>query len=562
MVDRWTDKFDRDDNLEGLGSAYETPCGAAALFDETAYPVAAESIATGATPPQLQPGLTANKTQVLYVEDEIDTADQQLRAVFSHVTELEGFLPLSELLSLTVNDPSFTLLARMSKDPVLVDLGSHEDPHCFDQGYGLRFTCPRAGGSPILKLIKYQPVAIPLGQSRPASLEPDGALVLASVVLQAANLNLDPDWDGTGDLPYRGNMQEMRLRIRRSESQVVLEAYLNSRNLNSPILSWTDYRHPLWGVIGRPGFEFLSAALTDQPAGASPYSLRGMPLMGCHLFEVEALHEFARPHRTIPKNKYTYERIANRVIELVEKNGDAKYTQTVSGQTKINTYLEFVYETEKDIARVEGYWSWLKRTHRLYLENCVKQYDLPADCAELQMVRPGNWTGQPLPQMMEREFRRLSGTQVGSAGFPRCFTSVGESVNEVPRIEFFPTPTFTPNNGVPVNGVVLEDPFVEVDYYAAPIIPDNPAEQVPYVPQRDIDVLIYGATYKALLLDTDPTNAQFFEKEYGRLLLGLRRANNRLIGKQVIARSAADIGDNRMGRVPLTRIDQIGGSIL
>src|SRR6185369_15258285 len=110
------------------------------------------------------------------------------------------------------------------------------------QGYGLRVTCPLDGSAPILKLVKFQPTIRPLALPRPTSTEVDGAVVLASITLQAPDLNVDPAWTAIQQpnqntpwpqpYPYQGYWQDMRLRIRRADSMVILDAFLNDRHLN------------------------------------------------------------------------------------------------------------------------------------------------------------------------------------------------------------------------------------------------------------------------------------------------------------------------------------------
>ena len=129
----------------------------------------------------------------------------------------------------------------MTKDPLLVDLGVPEEPFCYNQGYGLRFTCPEDGGAPILKIVKYLTRALPPGYLPPSSIEPDLAIVLASYTLTANELILDSSYAGTGNLPYQGLVQELRLRVRRTDQSVILEAFMNGaalllglRTLGSP----------------------------------------------------------------------------------------------------------------------------------------------------------------------------------------------------------------------------------------------------------------------------------------------------------------------------------------
>ena len=133
---------------------------------------------------------------------------------------------------------------------------------------------------------------------------------------------------------------------------------------------------------------------------------------------------------------------------------------------------------------------------------------------------------------------------------------VEESVNNRPSIRLFPAPL--------VSSIGLTDnalgPYLEVDYYARQLYPSDPSTQIPFVPQQDIDVLIYGATAHALTLDTDDANSQRMLAMYMGKLSDLRRKNNRKVsGRQTVARSAADVfpGNAAVGRVPLLRASQL-----
>ena len=538
---RFSDNFARQDGV--LGSDYTIACGAAELLTESVMPVTTEGTQSGDSP--IYAGTTAKKTQVLYTGQTLDGADCAVRAVWYHLGSILGFIDIAQLMALATEDPSFTILARMGKDQLLVDLGREEDPACYDQGYGLRVTCPRDGSAPILKIIKYSTKALPpgiLGPTTPA--EADGAFVLASLVLTDKNLNHDQTWNGIGDVPYRGFMQSMRLRVRRSDDQVILEAYLNDRNIHVAVLSYTDYQHPLWGKVGVPGFEFISATSATQSAGTSPYSLKGIPLMACQLFDVEAIKDTEPARISNPSNLFTYTRCAQRVIQLVERNGDAKYTATLDGQTKLQVYTDFVLETEKEIIRKEGYYDWLYREERIYLIDGEQDYPMPENCGLLHMIRPGSWNNIPLQELTREGLATRIGV-VHSSGRPVAYSKVAQGPNNRPVVRLFPTPSVASGTDV----------YMVVEYYARPIHPMFPTVQIPFVPQEHIDVLIYGATSKALLMDTDDANVQFFEGKYQDLLMQIRRANNRkTASRQTVMRSASDVYRPELTqRLPLLR---------
>ena len=545
MTASFQDKFDRVDG--DIGTDYTVPCGGVEIFDESVLPVDIDRTTSGTSPILGQPGVTDQNTQVLYTADELNSPDQVLRGVWSH----DPVTPDGN------TDPSFTLMARMSKDPLLVDLGATEQPFCFDQGYGLRVTCPRDGSNPIMKIVKFITRRLPPNIDPPASTEVDFAQVLTSVTLQQKNLIVDADQTETGDLLYRGFVQEMRLRVRRADDQVILEAYLNDRNLNTPILTYTDQQDPLWGSKGRPGFQFLSATLSPQPTGTSPFGLAGEALMRCHLFEVQTIKDFRRPVSVQPDQFYTYRTVTNRVIALVEKNGDARYTATGAGVTKLDTYLQFVVEAEADIIRTEGYYHWLYRTSRVFLEEDRSNYELPEDLGELHLVRPGNWNNIPLRELEPQLFYHRVAGILNTGGTPTIFTTDEESVNNRRRIIVFPVPTGTaPTTQGPDQDL---DPFLNIDYFARQLRPSEPDVQIPFVPQQHMDVLIYGATYHALLLDTDVQNAQAFGTRYQAKLISLRRENNRKNAtRQTVMRSVADLfTPNVTSRIPLLRATQL-----
>jgi hypothetical protein len=463
--------------------------------------------------------------------------------------------------------PSFTLLARMSKDPLLFDLGVQEEPFCFDQGYGARITFPLDDTAPILKLVKYQPRKRIPNLNRPSSMEVDGATVLAETTLSFDDLNLDPDFDvttyveGTSVLPYKGFWQDMRLRIRRMDNEVILEVYLNDRNLNTVKMEHTDQVDPLWGLTGLPGYEFLSANLANQPAGTSPFSRSGLSLLRCGLFSCETFLDVRRPVRVTPGSFFTYSRVVDRVILLVEKNGDAKYSATTGAATKFDTYLQFVLEGEADIIRKEGYFKWLRREQNVYLRDKIGVYELPEDTGVIDLIRPGNWNNIPLRELSNVIFReRLAGvTQQG--GRPTIYTMTQEGPNNRPRISLFPIPTFQSITTVGQDGTPTpqEDPFLTIEYFARQLRPLEPDIEIPFIPQQHIDVLIYAGAAHALLLDTDPNNMQAVAAVYGSKLKDLRRDNNRKVGSsQTKMVSAADLFQpNVVSRIPILRSTQL-----
>ena len=536
MTESFIDKFNRVDGE--LGTNYTIPCGYAYIFDEAVLPVKVEAINGSeilATP--------LERCQVLYTGDTMDGPDQVLRAVWGH----DPVVPAG-----VDTPPSFSILARTTKDPLVLDLTPpDESPDCYDQFYGLRVTCPLDGSNPILKIVKKQPRNRAPSLANPTSTEPDFAQVLASVTLVNQVLTVDPDWDLTGNPPYRGFWQDMRLRVRRGDNEVVLEAYFNDIYLNTPILTYTDHQDPLWSVVGVPGFEFLSAVLTAQPAGASPFAQGAEALMRCTMFTSQTIKDIRRPNMVAPSNQMTYDRCIDRVIQLVEKDGDAKYTASNSGATKRQTYLQFILEAEAEIIRTEGYYHWLRRTQRIFLVDQQTTYELPENTGEVQMVRPGNFVMGPLREMDPFEFHQMIAGRTTTGGKPSVYIYGEESVNNRPSIRLYPAPL--------VASIDIADndlgPYLEVDYYARQLIPSDPSMQIPFVPQQHIDVLIYGATAHALTLDTDDANSQRMLAMYMGKMAGLRRENNRKVsGRQTVARSAADVFfGNAVGRVPLLR---------
>lgn len=552
---RFIDKFTRADGP--IGTNYTVPCGGVIISDEAVIPIDAGEVISGVSP-LFPAGVTALKTQVLYTDDAMDGPHYVVRGTWAHDGE-----EASQLDPATVNTPSsFTLLARMTKDPLLYDLGTAEDPECYDQGYGARVTMPRDGTAPTIKIIKYLPARRLPQINRPLSAEVDGMIVLASAVLELNDLNLDPEADVSGYLtgdvmPYKGLWQDMRLRIRRTDSEVILDVYLNDRNLNQPKISYTDKIDPLWGEVGVPGFEFLSGRLIDQPSGVSPFSLAGLSMLRCGIFSCETFSDVRRPVRVAPGGAMTYTRVTNRVITLVEKDGDAKYNATTGATTKFETYLQFVLEAEADIIRKEGYWEWLRREERIYLSDGVDEYEMPANYAELEYLKPGNWQGRPLQEVQPFDFANLIAQPVNSGGAPRAFYRKDVGPNEILRVKLFPCPLIAvPTPPVPGPS---EDPYLIVAYYARQLWPAEPDAELPFVPASDIDVLIYAAAAHALLLDTDTENAANMAGVYQSKLKDLRRKNNRLITQSVTMKSAADVyRGNAANQVPLTRAASLG----
>lgn len=548
MTSSFHDKFARADGE--IGSDYTVPCGGVILRDETVLPIDDDIVSSGISALTTFQGKTEQKTQVVYTAETLDGPDYIVAGIWVHDEELIGELPLDVLLAIAVNDPSFTVVARMSKDPMLEALGV-EDPYCYNQGYGARVTCPRDGSAPVLKIVKYTPRHLPPGYLPPSSSEVDLAQVLASVTLAATDLNIDPAWSGSGNFPYRGFTQEVRFRIRRADYHVVLEVFMNDRSMNTPILSYVDQRDPLWGDVGVPGFEFISPARRTQPAGASPFELKAFSVMRCALFECATVKDFTRPTRVTPENHFTYDRVVDRVIQLVERDGDARYTSSGAGSTKRLVYLDFVVEAERDICRKEGYWHWLNRQGRIYLKDSIDIYELPEDLAEIELIRPVQWAAPPLQEMSTSDFQSTF-TGTAGAGQPFAYKRVEESVNNRPQIQLFPIPKIeTPF------AFGVEPTYLALDYYSRPIYPNESDVQIPAIPQHHMDALIYGAASHALMMDTDDPNAARFSMVYQQKLADLRRENNRKTStRQLTMRSGAHWVTQR---IPMTRTQQLGG---
>ena len=545
MTQSFEDKFNRVDG--GIGSNYTVPCGEVSLFDEAILPVNVELINGSEV---LETPL--ERTQVIFTAEGMDSPDQVLRCVWGH----DNVVPEAGSSA-----PSFTILARATKDPLIIDLTPPEEsPDCYDQFYGLRVTCPISGAAPILKIIKKQPRRRVPDLSNPTSTEPDFAEVLASITLSVQALNLPEDFDGEGDPPYRGIWQDMRLRVRRGDNEVILEAYFNDRFMNGTILDHTDRVDPLWSIVGEPGFEFLSSVLPTQPEGASPFAQDAQALMRCTLFSAQTIKDFRRPVRVQPQNFFTYDRVVDRCILLVEKDGDARYTASNSGVTKRETYLQFVLEAEADLIRTEGYFQWLRRTERIYLVDEQTTYELPENVGEIMLIRPGNFVSGPLREMENFDFHQAIAGRVSTGGKPAVYILAESSVNDRPTIRLFPGPLIESVSTTDDT----EEPYLEVDYYARQVYPSDPSIQIPFVPQQDIDVLIYGAAAHATILDTDETNSARLASIYGMKLKSLRRKNNRKVSsRQTVMRSAADVFVETEGtRLPLLRATQLQNFLL
>lgn len=551
MTNHFRDTFNRTDGQ--LGSNWTIPCGNLSIFDEAVRPVDSTGSATPTT--QLSPldGLTDERTQAFYDGESLDLPHMVVRGIWGH----DDVTPAS-----VTGDPSFTILARATKDPLLLDLGGTESPYCYDQAYGLRVTCPLNGDNPILKIIKLTPDRR-INSGSTSTAERDDATVLTSITLRRQDLNTDTvttpvtseNKNDTTGVTYKGFWQDMRLRVRGIDGRVTLDAFINDRYENQPILTYTDYHDPLWSVVGQPGIEFLSPLQNTQPTVASPFEQLAKSVMACTLFEVTTLVHFDQPRRVASANRKTYGRVVNDAIAIVEKNGDTQWAQTASGTTKRNQMLNFVLDAEADIIRSEGYFDWLKSEARIYLQDDVDEIEMPEDFGELLQLRPGNWNGPPLSFFDPVVFRNYAQSRDASKGKPRSFTNAPVSVNHRRQYKLFPIPQIT---SIDTSGnEQTEDAFLVVEYYRQRLYPDDMDAQLPIVPQADIDVLIWGAAAHALLLDVDQANTQGVVMVYTGKIAQLRRKNNRNAFQDVM-RSVADVQlPPTQSRLPVLRSTQL-----
>jgi hypothetical protein len=348
----------------------------------------------------------------------------------------------------------------------------------------------------------------------------------------------------------------MRLRVRGTDGRVTLEAFFNDRHENNPIMTFVDHKDPLWSVIGQPGFEFLSPVQDSQPAGASPFDQVAKSVMACTLFDASTIVHFDQPRTVAPSTRSTYGRVVDRVITLVEKNGDAKYSVTAGGRQKRLTYLDFVMDAEAEIIRAEGYYDWLKTEQEIYLQDGNDLMEMPEDFGELLQIRPGNFNGAPLNWFDPGTFRQYAQNQNSAAGKPRSYTDAPVSVNQRRQVKLFPVPN---TQAVDTAGVrEEEDAFLVVEYYRRRLYPQDMDTALPVIPQGDIDVLVWGAAAHALLLDTDPNNASAVTGAYQSKLAGLRRKNNRNTNQQEVLRSVADVVQPAtQSRLPVLRTIQL-----
>jgi hypothetical protein len=250
------------------------------------------------------------------------------------------------------------------------------------------------------------------------------------------------------------------------------------------------------------------------------------------------------------------------VIVLVEKNGDAKYGATTAGQTKLDTYLQFVLDAEAHILRTTGFWKWTRREGVIYLRPGIANYELPEDCGMVDLVRPGNYSGPPLVNTPNWNFRQRAGSVSGAGGPPRLYMEKAQSINNRKEILLFPTPvvaTQLPSTTVQQEISAIADPYIVAEYFARRIRPSEPDRQIPYIPQEHIDVLVWGGAAHAMVLDTDPDNTratwELFNKKLADLCREQYRGDN---NAPDVARALADVGSGRL-EIPLTRYGQLAG---
>lgn len=535
MVAQARDDFNREDGQ--LGSDWTVASGSASILDEAVRPIDSTGSQTPSDPSSPLDGLASEVTQIAWTKEALDLPNYGVRGVWGH----DDVTP-----SQVTGDPSFTILARATKDPLLIDLAGEDSIGHYDQAYGLRVTCPLDGSAPILKIIKLTPDRR-INQASNSTGEPDDATVLAQATLTAADLNTQ---DGETVGLYKGMWQDMRLHVRGADGRVQLDAYLNDRYENQPILSYVDQKDPVWSAVGVPAMQFLSPV---KDGAASPLEEEGVPVMACTLFEVQILQHLEQPRTISPSTRWTYGRIVDRVITLVERNGDAKYSQTLSGQQKRDTYLDFVLEAESDLIRSEGYWDWLRTSEKIYLSDGVSTYRLPDNFGLMCLLYPANYQGQPLREIPEHLFQERVSPITQSSGKPQVYSKDVHGDDGEPRIKVFPAPRV---------GQLTDsstDPYLTLEYYRQQIRPRDMDSALPVVPQHAVDVLIYGAAAHALLLDTDGTATQMMAAVYASKLKALRRENNRKVNNEfTIARPVNQVYQPAStSRVPLLRATQL-----
>jgi hypothetical protein len=536
MTSSFKDRFNRVDGP--LGTNWTIVDGHASILDEAVRPIDTSGSQTPTVPTSPLNGLSAELTQVVYSNQTLDAPHCVVRGVWGH----DDITPTG-----VSGDPHFTIMARMTKDPFLIDLAGDEKLVAYDQGYGLRVVCPLSGAAPILQIVKFT-TNRRINQVDLTTPYVTDSTVLTSITLTAAHLNTS---DGATATLYKGFWQDMRFRVTGGDGLVTLEAFINDRYENAPLLTAEDRQDPVWSAVGEPGFQFRSPIFDGA---TSPDTREGKSVMACTLFEVSTVKFIDRPRSVAPGNCQTYGKVVDRVISLVERDGDAKWSATTSGQTRRDTYLEFVLEAEADLIRKEGYYDWLVTESNLYLSDGAEIYEMPEDFGLIRQIRPGNWQGVPLTWLEAFLFRQRIGTIAQTSGKPTVYTDSPSGPNDRKRYRFFPVPAIDS-----VSTTDSGDPYAVVEYYRRRLRPSVMDEQLPTVPQDDMDVLIYGAAAHAALLDTDATNTQMLAAVYASKLKDLRRKNNRKTsGAFTVARPASQVFQpNVATRIPLLRATQL-----
>lgn len=313
----------------------------------------------------------------------------------------------------------------------------------------------------------------------------------------------------------------LRGRIEERDGKTTLTAFVDQTFRHH--LTVTDQAPPTWTREGKIGFEVF-----EGTGAASPrVTIDGF---FASIFENRPSVLVAR---SVPKAKWTLATMAQRSLEMTERGSEPDYDLTF--------YKDALNFTEQEIVDLEGYWWWCEEEVDFPTVSGVADYEAPEDANILSQIKnPG--ANEVLDGMDERLMANAIPNRETGSGSPRRWTTWGRNPHDAPIIHIYPA---------------SDGSMLRLLYYRRGGLMEAD-DDLPLVPQRYVEALLWGAVLRATERDTDPRFYKQAEARFLRWVAVMRAAHRRMrvSGKRTVLRHALRVARwKRRALLPVRRID-------